>query len=185
MGGRLALIQKHLQSFSPVYFFTRQSRNRVLTGLHRQDTPYSLLPRSVRPTPSGRQNESEILRILIVDDHEALRAGVRTVLENHGFEVCGEADNGQEAMSRALQLRPDLVILDITMPVLDGFSAAREIHKRLPGVGILLLSMHESASMVNVAKSSGAQGYVAKSEGIARLLKAVDAIAHHQTFFPN
>ena len=125
------------------------------------------------------------MRILIVDDHEALRAGVRTVLENHGFEVCGEADNGQEAMSRALQLRPDLVILDITMPVLDGFSAAREIHKRLPGVGILLLSMHESASMVNVAKSSGARGYVAKSEGIARLLKAVDAIAHNRTFFPN
>jgi DNA-binding NarL/FixJ family response regulator len=125
------------------------------------------------------------LRILIVDDHEALRAGVRSVLENHGFEVCGEADNGQEALTRALQLRPDLVILDITMPVLDGFSAAREIHKRLPGVGILLLSMHESASMVNVAKSSGARGYVAKSEGIARLLKAVDAIAHNRTFFPN
>jgi DNA-binding NarL/FixJ family response regulator len=125
------------------------------------------------------------LKILIVDDHEALRAGVRTVLESHGFEVCGEADNGQEALSRALQLRPDLVILDITMPVLDGFSAAREIHKRLPGVGILLLSMHESASMVNVAKSSGARGYVAKSEGIARLLKAVDAIAHNRTFFPN
>ncbi len=125
------------------------------------------------------------MKILIVDDHEALRAGVRTVLENHGFEVCGEAADGQEALSRALQLRPDLVILDITMPVLDGFSAAREIHKRLPGVGILLLSMHESASMVNVAKSSGARGYVAKSEGIARLLKAVDAIAHNRTFFPN
>ena len=125
------------------------------------------------------------MKILIVDDHEALRAGVRTVLESRGFEVCGEADNGQEALSRALQLRPDLVILDITMPVLDGFSAAREIHKRLPGVGILLLSMHESASMVNVAKSSGARGYVAKSEGIARLLKAVDAIAHNRTFFPN
>lgn len=125
------------------------------------------------------------MKILIVDDHEALRAGVRTVVESRGFEVCGEADNGQEALSRALQLRPDLVILDITMPVLDGFSAAREIHKRLPSVGILLLSMHESASMVNVAKSSGARGYVAKSEGIARLLKAVDAIAHNRTFFPN
>jgi len=124
------------------------------------------------------------LKILIVDDHEALRAGVRTVLESHGFEVCGEAANGQEALTRAQQLRPDLVILDITMPVLDGFSAAREIHKRLPSVGILLLSMHESASMVNVAKSSGARGYVAKSEGIARLLKAVDAIAHNRTFFP-
>ena len=110
---------------------------------------------------------------------------MRTVLESHGFQVCGEADNGQEALAKALQLRPDLVILDITMPVLDGFSAAREIHKLLPGVGILLLSMHESASMVNVAKSSGARGYVAKSEGIARLLKAVDAIAHNRTFFPN
>ena len=135
--------------------------------------------------PLGRHTESEDLKILIVDDHEALRAGVRTVLENHGFEVCGEAADGQEALARAQQLRPDLVILDITMPVLDGFSAAREIHKRLPGVGILLLSMHESASMVNVAKSSGARGYVAKSEGIARLLKAVDAIAHNRTFFPN
>ena len=125
------------------------------------------------------------MRILIVDDHEALRAGVRSVLESRGLEVCGEAADGQEALAKALQLRPDLVILDITMPVLDGFSAAREIHKRLPGVGILLLSMHESASMVNVAKSSGARGYVAKSEGIARILKAVDAIAQHKTFFPN
>lgn len=125
------------------------------------------------------------MRILIVDDHEALRAGVRSVLESRGLEVCGEAADGQEALAKALQLRPDLVILDITMPVLDGFSAAREIHKRLPGVGILLLSMHESASMINIAKSSGARGYVAKSEGIARILKAVDAIAHNRTFFPN
>jgi two-component system nitrate/nitrite response regulator NarL len=125
------------------------------------------------------------LRILIVDDHEALRAGVRTVLEARGIEVCGEAANGLEALEKVTQLRPDLVILDITMPVLDGFTAAREIHKRLPGVGILLLSMHESASMVNVAKSSGASGYVAKSEGIARILRAVDAIAHNKTFFPN
>jgi DNA-binding NarL/FixJ family response regulator len=125
------------------------------------------------------------LRILIVDDHEALRAGVRSVLESRGLEVCGEAADGQEALAKALQLRPDLIILDITMPVLDGFSAAREIHKRLPGASILLLSMHESASMINVAKSSGARGYVAKSEGIARILKAVDAIAQNRTFFPN
>lgn len=93
--------------------------------------------------------------------------------------------NGLEALEKVAQLRPDLVILDITMPVLDGFTAAREISKRLPGVGILLLSMHESASMVNVAKSSGARGYVSKSEGIARLVKAVDAIAQNKTFFPN
>jgi DNA-binding NarL/FixJ family response regulator len=125
------------------------------------------------------------LRILIVDDHEALRAGVRSVLEAHGLEVCGEAGNGLEALQQAIELLPDLVILDITMPVLDGFSAAREISKRLPRTAILLLSMHESASMVNVAKSSGARGYVAKSEGIARILTAVDALAHNKTFFPN
>ncbi|MCU1241571.1 MAG: DNA-binding response regulator [Candidatus Acidoferrum typicum] len=146
---------------------------------------YSLISPSVQAPPQAAERERAILRVLIVDDHEALRAGVRSVLESRGIEVCGEAADGQEALAKALQLRPDLVILDITMPVLDGFSAAREIHKRLPGVGILLLSMHESASMVNVAKSSGALGYVAKSEGIARILKAVDAIAQHKTFFPN
>jgi DNA-binding NarL/FixJ family response regulator len=125
-----------------------------------------------------------VLRILIVDDHEVLRAGVRTVLESRGLQICGEAANGLEALQKAAQLRPDLIILDITMPVLDGFSVARELTKRYPSVGILLLSMHESASMVNVAKSSGARGYVAKSEGLARILKAVDAIAQNQTFFP-
>jgi DNA-binding NarL/FixJ family response regulator len=125
------------------------------------------------------------LRVLIVDDHEALRAGVRSALESRGLEVCGEAADGREALAKAIELQPDIVILDITMPVLDGFTAAREINKRLPRAGVLLLSMHESASMVNVAKSSGARGYVAKSEGIARLLKAVDALSHNQTFFPN
>jgi len=126
------------------------------------------------------------LRILIVDDHEAVRAGVRVALETReGLEVCGEAANGREALDKVRQLKPDVVILDITMPVLDGFSAAREINKILPGVAILLLSMHESPNMINVAKSSGARGYVAKSEGIARLLRAVDAIAHNKTFFPN
>jgi len=136
-------------------------------------------------SPVGPKESKSNLRVLIVDDHEALRAGVRTVLETHEIEVCGEASNGREALAKCRELRPDLVILDITMPVLDGLSAAREISKQLPGVGILLLSMHESATMVNVAKSSGARGYVAKSEGIGRLLKAVDAIAHNQTFFPN
>jgi DNA-binding NarL/FixJ family response regulator len=134
--------------------------------------------------PQVAGNE-ELLKVLIVDDHEALRAGVRTVLESRGIDVCGEAANGREALVKAIELQPDLVILDITMPVLDGLSAAREISKHLPRISILLLSMHESASMVNVAKSSGARGYVAKSEGISRLLKAVDALAHNQTFFPN
>ena len=126
------------------------------------------------------------MRVLIVDDHEALRAGVRAALQTRpGVEVCGEATNGREALDKARELRPDLVILDITMPVLDGFSAAREISKQLPGVAILLLTMHESPNMVHVAKSSGACGYVGKSQGLATLLKAIDAVAHKQTYFPN
>ncbi len=126
------------------------------------------------------------LRILIVDDHEAVRAGVRVALERReGVEVCGEAANGREALDKVRRLKPDMVILDITMPVLDGFSTAREISKSLPGVAILLLSMHESSNMINVAKSSGARGYVAKSDGIATLIRALDALAHNQTFFPN
>jgi DNA-binding NarL/FixJ family response regulator len=156
-----------------------------LTVLSLMKRLYSLLSQSAQPPPSRRQKRSATLRILIVDDHEALRAGVRSILESRGIEVCGEAANGQEALAKALQLLPDLVILDVTMPVLDGFSAAREITRRLPHIGVLLHSMHKSTSMVNVAKSSGARGFVTKSEGVARLLRAVDAIAHNKTFFPN
>ena len=126
------------------------------------------------------------MRILIVDDHEAVRAGVRAILQARpGIEICGEAANGREALEKASALKPDLIILDITMPIVDGFTAARQISKLLPGIAILLLSMHESPNIVNVAKSSGARGYVAKSEGMSVLLKAVDAMAHHQVFFPN
>lgn len=125
------------------------------------------------------------MRILIVDDHEAVRAGVRAILQSReGLEVCGEAANGREAVAKARELMPELVILDITMPVLDGFSAAREIHKAHPSVAILLFSMHESPNLINIAKSSGANGYVSKSEGAAVLLRAVDAVAHSRTFFP-
>jgi len=115
-----------------------------------------------------------------------VRTGVRAILQSReGLEVCGEAANGREALAKARELLPDVVILDITMPVLDGFSAAREIHKLLPNVAILLLSMHESPNLINIAKSSGAMGYVSKSEGAAVLLRAVEAVTHSRTFFPN
>ena len=126
------------------------------------------------------------MRVLIVDDHEAVRVGVRAILGNRpGIQVCGEAVNGREAIEKTQALRPDIVILDITMPVVDGFTAAREIAKVAPGTAILLLSMHESPNLINVAKSSGASGYVAKSEGSDVILRALDALAHHQTFFPD
>jgi DNA-binding NarL/FixJ family response regulator len=126
------------------------------------------------------------LRILIVDDHEAVRQGVRAILSSRNdIEVCGEAANGQEAIDEALELRPDLIILDINMPILGGISAAKEIKARLPQVLILLFSMHQSNQLVREAKLLGVQGYINKSQAGAMLLNAVDAVSRMQTFFPS
>jgi DNA-binding NarL/FixJ family response regulator len=126
------------------------------------------------------------LRILIVDDHEAVRAGVRAILASRNdIEVCGEAANGQEAIEKALELRPDLIILDINMPILGGISAAKAIKARLQQVLILLFSMHESNQLIREAKLLGVQGYVNKSQAGAMLLNAVDAVSSMQTFFPS
>jgi two-component system response regulator NreC len=126
------------------------------------------------------------MRVLIVDDHEVLRAGVRTLLErNPEIEVCGEASDGLEGVQKVVQLKPDLVILDIDMPGLDGFSTAREISKLSPSVPILLLSLHVAPNLIDIAKSSGASGYVAKNQAAFVLLRAVDTVTHNQTFFPD
>jgi len=126
------------------------------------------------------------LRILIVDDHEAVRAGVRAILASRNdMEVCGEASNGQEAIEKALELSPDLIILDINMPILGGITAAKEIKVRLPQVLILLFSMHQSNQLVREAKLLGVQGYVNKSQAGTMLLNAVDAVSSMQTFFPS
>ena len=93
------------------------------------------------------------MRILIADDHEAVRKGVCAILSSRAdVEVCGEAENGRETVEKANALKPDLIILDITMPVLSGFEAAREIRKTLPYVPILILSMHESSLLIGEAK---------------------------------
>jgi DNA-binding NarL/FixJ family response regulator len=127
----------------------------------------------------------DFLRILVADDHEAVRAGVCSILQSRGdVEICGQAANGREAVQKAGELKPDLVLLVITMPVLDGLSAAKEIHELFPEVVILFLSVHEGKQVANLAKSSGASGYVSKTSGSDILLKAVDIVARHGTFFP-
>jgi DNA-binding NarL/FixJ family response regulator len=99
------------------------------------------------------------------------------------LEVCGEAQDGKEAIEKARELEPDLIIIDITMPVLDGFSALREIRKFMPDVPILVLSMHRGKRAIQEAKLLGAQGFVSKSHLAATLLNAVDVIVRKQTFF--
>jgi len=124
------------------------------------------------------------LRILIADDHETVRKGVRSLLTSHeNVEVCGEAANGQEAVRKALELKPDLVILDLAMPVLDGLGAAKQIKKLLPEIPILILSMHGHSQVSKEVRLAGAQGFVSKSDAGVVLLKAVEALMKGQTFF--
>jgi DNA-binding NarL/FixJ family response regulator len=126
------------------------------------------------------------MRCLLVDDHESVRAGVTAILSSRAnIEVCGEASNGREAVEKARELHPDLIILDVTMPVMDGINSAKEIRTFLPDVPILFFSMHDGVYLVHEAKMAGGQGFVSKTDASATLLDAVDALANKQTYFPD
>jgi two-component system nitrate/nitrite response regulator NarL len=125
-------------------------------------------------------------RVLIADDHEAVRRGLRSVLEgNSELKVIGEAVNGEEAVEQVQRLKPDLVILDLSMPILDGLAAAREIKKFSPGTPIVVFSMHKIKEFVDIAKRIGLRGFVAKEDDGNALLEAVDAVLHDRTYFPS
>ena len=123
--------------------------------------------------------------ILIVDDHEVVRQGVRSIINSARpqWEICGEATNGQEAINAASQLRPTIILLDITMPVLNGLDAATQISRlKLPGQ-ILIFTMHESGELANDARRVGARGYVTKSDAGRHLVRAIEALLSGRTFF--
>jgi DNA-binding NarL/FixJ family response regulator len=127
-----------------------------------------------------------LIRIIIADDHASVRKGVCAILDaRQDVEICAEASNGQEAIDKAYELKPDLIILDITMPVLGGFEAAKILRRTLPEVPILMLSMHESEQVVEQVKKIGVQGYVIKTQAAETLLAAVDALLRNQNFFPS
>lgn len=124
------------------------------------------------------------MRILLADDHEAIRRGMRALLETQeGWRVCGEAADGQEAVEKTKSLRPDIVILDISMPILSGFGAARLIKEHFPNTPILAYSMYRSEAFLEEARRIGLSGYVAKSEDGPTLLMAVDAVQNNRSFF--
>jgi|SRR5450432_906464 len=124
------------------------------------------------------------LRILVVDDHDIIRRGLRQLLTaRQGWEVCGESKTGREAVAMAQQLKPDMVVMDISMPDLNGLEAARRIHKELPKTGILILTMHFSDQLVREVVDSGARGYILKSDADKELVSAVEAISNRRTFF--
>ena len=124
------------------------------------------------------------IRILLADDHEVVRRGLRALLETHaGWEVCGEAADGRAAVELAQTLAPDIVVMDIGMPLLNGFDATRQILERARGVEVLVLSMHESEQFVREVIGAGARGYVLKSDAGRDLVAAVEALLRRETFF--
>ena len=123
-------------------------------------------------------------RILIADDHAMMRKGLRTVIEPHlGWEICGEATTGMEALELAKSLKPDLVVLDVSMPVLNGLEVAHRISRSIPETKTLLFTMHNSPQFAKDVTKSGAQGYVCKSSGEEVLVKAMEVLLRGGSFF--
>lgn len=121
------------------------------------------------------------LRILIVDDHDVVRRGLRSLLRTRpGWDVCGEAADGREAVEKAKELRPDVIVLDVSMPAMNGLEAARQIRKEVPQSEILILTQHESREMMNEAISAGAKGYVVKSDISRELVNAIEEVGQHR-----
>jgi len=123
-------------------------------------------------------------RVLVVDDHAVVRRGVRALLaESRLWKICGEAADGDEAIEKANQLRPDIVIMDISMKSMSGLEATRQILRSLPETRVLILTMHESEQVVAEVLKAGAHGYVMKSDAGRDLLAGIEALAQGGTFF--
>lgn len=124
------------------------------------------------------------LRILLGDDHTLLRHGLRKILEdNTGWEVVAEAGNGRDAVCAAVAEQPDVAILDIGMPLLNGLEATRQIARRVPGCRVLILSMHSDEHYITRALQAGAKGYLLKDSADRDLMRGVTAVAAGKTFF--
>ncbi len=133
--------------------------------------------------PLNKGTSMKPVRILIADDHEVVRQGVRTVLEAQaGWIVCGEASTGREAVAKAVDLRPDIVILDVGMPELNGLEATRQIRRAMPAK-ILILTVHESDQVVTEMLDAGADGYMLKTDAGRKLVDAIRALLRDHEFF--
>jgi two-component system response regulator NreC len=124
------------------------------------------------------------LRILIADDHDVMRQGTRSVVERQkGWEVCGTASNGREAVTKAVELKPDIIIMDMTLPELNGLDATIQIKRRLPQTEILLFTAHESDDLIRNAFQAGVKSFILKSEAHQILIEAIESLSWHKPFF--
>jgi DNA-binding NarL/FixJ family response regulator len=148
----------------------------------------SIVRKTSEPSATGgthtQERHMKTLRILIADDHDLMRRGVKTLLQGRvGWEICGEAHTGREAVSKAEELKPDIVILDIGMPDLNGLEAARRIRKASPSTEVLILSVHYSDQLIREILEAGVRGYIVKSDSDRDLIIAVETLASHKPFF--
>lgn len=133
---------------------------------------------------SRTSSRPSVKRVMLADDHAVVRRGLRTLIEGvPGWEVCAEAADGNETVALAAEARPDILIMDLSMPGLGGVDATIQIRKILPQIEVLILTMHESDRLAGQALRAGARGYLLKGESEDKLMEALEALSRHQPYF--
>ena len=145
-------------------------------------------PRSCFDATVGRDvqliSEQEMVRILLADNRLLIRAGLRALLQTHSdFHICGEARSGQEAVDLACQKKPDIDVININMPIVNGIEATRRIRKESSGTEILIYTKEDNSDLIREALCAGARGYLPKSASDDEILEAIDALARHRAFY--
>jgi two-component system, NarL family, nitrate/nitrite response regulator NarL len=137
-------------------------------------------------TDTSYRSEHPRVRVLVADDHEVMRLGIRNLLEvQPGWSVCAEASNGQEAIDKTVQFHPDVIIMDISMPVMNGIDAANQITRTQPKIPVILFSLHLSDDLYPHFQTDGIRGAVAKGHAARDLVQAVETVLGGGTFFPD
>jgi DNA-binding NarL/FixJ family response regulator len=126
-----------------------------------------------------------LVRILLADDHDIVRHGLRDMISRHpGWEVCGEARDGREAVDMAAALKPDVAVVDMVMPIMDGIAVTREIRAVSPATEVLVFTMHESEDLAAAVLAAGGRGCMLKAAAVRSVVTAIETVAAHRPYFP-
>lgn len=129
-------------------------------------------------------NGNPVTRIVIADDHEVVRSGLRSIVECHeGWEVVGEAENGKAALTTALATKPDILITDYSLPLMNGIEVTRQVRQRLPKTEVLMFTMHDTDAIISDALAAGARAFLLKSDAKQYLVSAIESLASRKPFF--